>query len=344
LFVREPRETFYNVTGRVLNAERAASRVLYCASPASNVSGGSGVHLVQFRSGDGNLHVGRLEGTAVADLTNPTGGLGSTLDLFVWADRNNSDLPSAVAALGQSTGLARNWSQLDITPSVGSEHLALPLEPPEVWGCGVTYRKSAEFRDEETGSPRGIYDYVYGADRPEIFFKATAARCVGPNAPVTIRADSRFTAPEPELAVVVDSRGRTLAYTVADDVSAWDIERENPLYLPQSKVFAGCCALGPALVTADEVPDPYSLVITARIRRGGQTIFEDSAETSRIRRKIDELVAYLRRDNPIPPGTVVLTGTGIIVSAEHALQPGDIVEIEIPGLGTLRHGTARGEG
>jgi 2-dehydro-3-deoxy-D-arabinonate dehydratase len=300
------------------------------------------VRIVQFRTSGGKLRVGRVEGEVLVDLTNPAGGLSSTLDLIAWAEREAADLPSAVAALGQPREPARRVSQLDVAPQAGAEHLTIPLEPPEVWGCGVTYRKSAEFRDEETGSPRGIYDYVYSADRPEIFFKATAARCVGPNGSVTIRSDSKFTAPEPELAVVVDSRGRILAYTVADDVSAWDIERENPLYLPQSKVFAGCCALGPALVTADDVPDPYGLVITARIRRGGKTIFEDSAETSRIRRKIDQLVAYLRRDNPIPPGTVILTGTGIIVSAEHALRPGDVVEIEIPGVGTLRHGTLAG--
>src|SRR5262249_1390252 len=124
----------------------------------------------------------------------------------------------------------------------------------------------------------------------------------------------------------------------------WDIERENPLYLPQSKVFAGCCALGPALVTADEVPDPYGLVVICRIYRDGKTIFDDRAETSRIRRRLEELVAYLRRDNPIPAGTVVLTGTGVIASAEHALREGDVVEIEIPGIGTLRNPVVRGTG
>jgi 2-dehydro-3-deoxy-D-arabinonate dehydratase len=318
--------------------------VLYCRSPGLEKDRGGDVHIVQFRTADGERHVGRLEGGNVVDVTNPDAGLRTTLDLIRWADREGADLPSAVVALGRRDGTTRPLAELDSQRRGGSEYLTIPVEPPEVWGCGVTYQKSAEFRDEETGKPRGIYDYVYSADRPEIFFKATAARCSGPNEAIVIRSDSRFTAPEPELAIVLDSRGRILAYTVADDVSAWDIERENPLYLPQSKVFAGCCALGPALVTADDVPNPYGLVVIARIRRGDATIFEDRAETHRIRRHLEELVAYLRRDNPIPAGTVVLTGTGIIVSAEHALREGDVVEIEIPGLGTLRNTATKGIG
>jgi len=186
-----------------------------------------------------------------------------------------------------------------------------------------------------------MYDYVYSAPRPEIFFKATASRCVGPRGTIGIRSDSSFTAPEPELAIVVSSRGDILAYTVADDVSAWDLERENPLYLPQSKIFQGCCALGPSLVTPDEVSDPYALRVAARIYRADRVIFEDRVETSRIKRRLEELIDYLRRDNPIPAGTVILTGTGIIVSAEHALQDGDVVEVEITGLGRIRNPARR---
>jgi 2-dehydro-3-deoxy-D-arabinonate dehydratase len=302
------------------------------------------MQIVQFRLATGERRVGRIESGQVVDITNPRAGLRSTLDLIHWADREGADLPTAIQAIGRPNGSARDFSELYGATSSGQDRLVIPIDPPEVWGCGVTYQKSAEFRDEETGRPRGIYDYVYSAERPEIFFKATAERCAGPNDPIVIRSDSRFTAPEPELAVVVDSAGRILAYTVADDVSAWDIERENPLYLPQSKVFAGCCALGPSLVTPDEVTDPYGLIVIARLVRAGRTIFEDRAETRRIRRQIDELVAYLRRDNPIPAGTVILTGTGIIVPAEHALREADVVEIEIPGLGTLRNPAIVGKG
>src|SRR5262249_49675921 len=153
----------------------------------------------------------------------------------------------------------------------------------------------------------------YSAPRPEIFFKATAARCVGPNAPIRIRSDSTFTAPEPELAIVIGAGGRIYGYTAADDVSAWDIERENPLYLPPSKVFAACCSLGPTLLTPGDVDDPYELTVACQVLRGGRAIFSDSTTTDRIKRRLEELVAYLRRDNPIPAGTVVLTGTGVIV-------------------------------
>src|ERR1051326_4404845 len=135
----------------------------------------------------------------------------------------------------------------------------LPIYPPEVWGCGCTYETSASFRDAEHGTREGMYAYVYRADRPEIFFKGTVRVCVGPGQPIGIRADSSFTAPEPELAIVLGTRGNIVGYTLANDVSAWDIERENALYLPQSKVYDCCCALGPAIVTADELKDPYNL-------------------------------------------------------------------------------------
>jgi len=295
------------------------------------------MRIVQFVLAGFGARVGRLEGDRVVDVTNESQGLRTTLDLVQWADRQHADLLSAIDRLAGTNGTSYPLSWFDHEPASSSSYLEIPLAAPEVWGCGVTYRKSAEFRDEETSSGRGIYDYVYSGSRPEIFFKATAARCVGPRGPISIRSDSAFTAPEPELALIVDSRGGILGYTVADDVSAWDIERENPLYLPQSKVFDGCCALGPALVTPDEVSDPYDLTVIGRILRDGAPIFEDRVHTSRIKRRLDELVDYLRRNNSIPAGTVVLTGTGVIVSVEHALRDGDIVEVEIPGLGIIRN-------
>ena len=293
------------------------------------------MRIVQFVVGSGDRRVGRIDGDRIVDITNPARGLQSTLDLITWADRHQSNIIAAVNALGAANGASYPLVDLDVAPGTRTAYVDIPLHPPEVWGCGVTYQKSAEFRDEETEQPRGMYDYVYSAPRPEIFFKATAARCVGPNAAIGLRSDSSFTAPEPELAIVIGQDGRILAYTVADDVSAWDIERENALYLPQSKIFTACCALGPSLVTPDEAGSPYELTVVGRIHRAGTVIFEDSAATSRIKRRLEELVAYLRRDNPIPTGTVVLTGTGVIVSAEHALKEGDIVEIDIPGIGTL---------
>ena len=203
----------------------------------------------------------------------------------------------------------------------------MPIHPAEVWACGCTYETSASFRDAEHGTREGMYAYVYRNARPEIFFKGTARVCVGPGQAIGIRADSKFTAPEPELAVVLGSSGDIVGYTLANDVSAWDIERENALYLPQSKMYTACCALGPVIVTADELPDPYNLEMTCTITRGGATLFVGSVSTSRLHRKIETLIEYLLRANPVPAGSVLLTGTGIIVTEEAALAPGDMVTI-----------------
>ncbi len=180
-----------------------------------------------------------------------------------------------------------------------------------------------------------MYAYVYNEPRPEIFFKGTARVCVGPGQAIGIRADSRFTAPEPELALIVGGKGNIVGYTLANDVSAWDIERENALYLPQSKVYTACCALGPAIITVDDLPDPYNLEMTCTITRDGQQRFTGSVSTSKLHRKFETLIEYLRRANATPAGTVLLTGTGIIVPEDAALAPGDIVTISIPEIGEL---------
>ncbi|HTT62356.1 MAG TPA: fumarylacetoacetate hydrolase family protein [Bryobacteraceae bacterium] len=212
---------------------------------------------------------------------------------------------------------------------------ALPIVPPEVWACGCTYEMSAAFRDAEHGTREGMYAYVYRQPRPEIFFKGTARVCVGPGQAIGIRADAHFTAPEPELALVLGGRGDIAGYTLANDVSAWDIERENALYLPQSKIYTACCALGPVIVTADDLPDPYHLEMTCTVTRGGRQLFSGSVSTAKLHRKFESLIEYLRRANHTPAGTVLLTGTGIIVPEEAALAPGDVVAIGIPEIGEL---------
>jgi 2-dehydro-3-deoxy-D-arabinonate dehydratase len=211
----------------------------------------------------------------------------------------------------------------------------LPISPREVWACGCTYEMSASFRDAEHGTREGFYAYVFKEPRPEIFFKGTARVCVGSGQAIGIRSDSKFTAPEPELAVILGSKGKVLGYTIANDVSAWDIEKENPLYLPQSKVYNACCALGPVIVTADELTDPYSIDMTCTIRRGETTTFSGAISTAKLGRKIEVLIEYLLRANKVPSGSVVLTGTGIIVTEEAALQPGDVVTITASGIGEL---------
>jgi 2-dehydro-3-deoxy-D-arabinonate dehydratase len=216
----------------------------------------------------------------------------------------------------------------------------IPLHPKEVWACGCTYQTSAEFRDSEHGTREGFYAHVHRSERPEIFSKGTARVCVGPGQPIGIRFDSKFTAPEPELALVLGSRGAIVGYTISNDVSAWDIERENPLYLPQSKVFTACCSLGPWIVTPDEIADPYALDMSCTIMRGDQKIFEGSVSTSRIAKKFEHLISYLYRANPVPSGSVLLTGTGIIATEESKLLPGDICSITVSGIGTLSNPAA----
>ncbi len=217
----------------------------------------------------------------------------------------------------------------------------LPIHPPEVWGCGCTYETSASFRDAEHGTREGMYAYVYREARPEIFFKGTARVCVASGQGIGIRPDSAFTAPEPELAVILGSGGRIAGYTLANDVSAWDIERENALYLPQSKMYDCCCALGPVMLTADALPDPYSLEMTCTIKRGGVETFTGAVSTAKLHRRVETLIEFLTRANHVPCGTVVLTGTGIIVPAEAALAPGDVVTIRVAEIGELSNHAVR---
>jgi 2-dehydro-3-deoxy-D-arabinonate dehydratase len=216
----------------------------------------------------------------------------------------------------------------------------IPLDPKEVWASGCTYESSASFRDAEHGTREGFYAHVHRDPRPEIFFKGTGRVCVGPGAPIGIRPDSKFTAPEPELALVLGSRGAIVGYTIANDVSAWDIERENPLYLPQSKVYSNCCALGPVIVTPDEIGDPYALDMTCTIKRGDAVLFEGSVSTKKISRKFEDIIEYLLRANPVPAGSILCTGTGIIVTEEAALQPGDVCTIRVAGIGALTNTAA----
>jgi 2-dehydro-3-deoxy-D-arabinonate dehydratase len=245
----------------------------------------------------------------------------SLYELICRAEQQEAELPALAKSLAQSL-------REPATPLI-------PLQPREIWACGCTYESSASFRDAEHGTREGFYAHVYRDQRPEIFFKGTSRVCVGPGQAIGIRSDSRFTAPEPELAVILGSKGKILGYTLANDVSAWDIERENPLYLPQSKMYSACCAIGPVMVTADELSDPYHLAMSCTIVRENTTIFSGQVSTSSLNRKIDTLIEYLLRSNPVPAGSVLLTGTGIIVTEEAALAPGDVVTIQGEGIGEL---------
>ena len=224
-------------------------------------------------------------------------------------------------------------------PAAGLKPI-LPISPPEVWGCGCTYETSASFRDAEHGTREGMYAHVYREPRPEVFFKGTARHCVGSGEAIGMRSDSKFTAPEPELAVVLGANASIWGFTIANDVSAWDIERENALYLTQSKVYERCCALGPVMVSADAIGDPYRLEMTCVVERDGKRLFEGAVNTAKLHRRFETLVEFLTRANPVPAGTVLLTGTGIIVPQSAALAVGDVVRIAVPEIGELANPVA----
>ncbi len=292
--------------------------------------------LLQFYLPESGLRVGLLEDKTVFDLSSLDMLIDSALNLFKLANKADCTASQLIANLLKNKHTPEyNFKALNLFPDKNTPHLLIPIYPPEVWAFGVTYMRSASARDEDAGGQQGIYERVYNAARPECFFKATASRCVGSNDYICIRSDSSLTAPEPELAYVLGDNQEILGFTICNDVSAWDIERDNPLYLPQSKIYSGCCAIGPVIVTADELTDPMNLKISCNIIRDNKSVYSDSTHSSRIGRSFNELNKYLYLHNPIPFGTLVSTGTGIMLPNEYHLRAGDIVEIEIEDIGKL---------
>jgi len=195
---------------------------------------------------------------------------------------------------------------------------------------------------EESGTP-DIYAQVYTAKRPELFFKATPRRVAGPGAPIVVRTDSTWDVPEPELVLVINAHAEIIGYTIGNDVSSRSIEGENPLYLPQAKVYAGCCSLGPGITLAWEVSDPYNLTIHLAIERNGQVYWEGETSTRELKRNFDELVTYLFLENDFPDGVFLYTGTALVPEKQFTLEPGDVVQIDVEQLGTLRNPVVRGK-
>jgi 2-dehydro-3-deoxy-D-arabinonate dehydratase len=224
-----------------------------------------------------------------------------------------------------------------------SEFLA-PIEAQEVWAAGVTYYRSRAARMAESESAGGadFYDRIYTAERPELFFKATPHRVVGPEAAVRIRRDSKWNVPEPELALLISPSAKILGYTIGNDMSSRDIEGANPLYLPQAKVYDACCSLGPAvLVTREPLPDSTDMDL--KIRRAGGVVFHGSTTLSEMKRPLQELVEYLFRESSFPSGCFLLTGTGIVPPDSFTLEVGDRVEISVDGIGTLANRVEQAE-
>ena len=228
--------------------------------------------------------------------------------------------------LGEVMGVSRTGE--------GYYRLDRPFDPPEVWAAGVTYKTSEMERQRESETP-DVYAKVFTADRPEVFFKASSDRCVGPFETVGIRPDSDWNVPEPELAFVL-YRGEIVGYTIGNDMSSRSIEGQNPLYLPQAKVYDRCCAIGPCFVSAEDL-DPSNLGISCAIWRDGEEIWSDSTSTSLMARSCEELSEWLQRANLVPDMTTVLTGTAIVPPPEFSLREGDLVVIAIEGIGELEN-------
>ena len=245
-------------------------------------------------------------------------------DVVVMLDHD--DPLAAIAGAGEVTG---HWDLAGLP-------LLAPIHAPEIWCAGVTYERSRDARLEEAQTEaRDVYALVYDAERPELFLKdAQMRRTVGSGGAIRVRSDSSWTVPEPELGLVFGEDGGPVAVTIGNDVSSRDIEGANPLYIPQAKIFAGACAIGPALA----VPEDWDAAFGIRLRitdASGTELFSGETSTARMKRSPRELAAWAMRDNPIPPGSVLLTGTGLVPPDEYTLEPGHTVEIEIEGIGTL---------
>jgi 2-dehydro-3-deoxy-D-arabinonate dehydratase len=247
----------------------------------------------------------------------------------------HADLQGYLASIvEQSEGVefavaARDFSLAKVLAPIGSQ---------EVWAAGVTYYRSRSARMEESKSAGGgdFYDRVYSAERPELFFKATASRVADPGSPVRIRSDSKWNVPEPELTLLINHRGQIIGYTVGNDMSSRDIEGENPLYLPQAKVYDRSCALGPCVLICSQ-PLPVTTPISIEIVRDGVTGFSGETTLAELKRAPKSLVEFLFRDNNFPSGAFLMTGTGIVPPESFTLKSGDRVRITIEPIGTLEN-------
>jgi 2-dehydro-3-deoxy-D-arabinonate dehydratase len=275
------------------------------------------MQLCKVRRPDGGAAVGTLEGGRVRLLS-------------------GAHALSTVLHADDPAGLTRSLLKAgDPGVPVESATLLAPLDDQEVWAAGVTYKRSREARERESAGAARFYELVYDADRPELFFKAPARRVVGPGGAIRVRRDSRWTVPEPELALVVSPTMKIVGYTIGDDVSSRDIEGANPLYLPQAKIYDGACALGPAVTLAADLPPPERVRIRLTVARGGATAFDGATTLAAMHRSFEDLVSWLGRETSFPDGVVLLTGAGVVPPDDFTLAPGDEVGIEIDGIGRL---------
>jgi 2-dehydro-3-deoxy-D-arabinonate dehydratase len=281
----------------------------------------------RFRISGADARLGWFDGTGIRDLTASGLPWATSISGLLGADVPISSLVASIA----STAPLHDLDTVE---------LLAPVDEQEIWAAGVTYERSREAREQESEHAADMYARVYAAERPELFFKANPRRTVGDGGLIRVRPDARWTVPEPELALVLSPSLRIAAFTIGNDVSSRDIEGENPLYLPQAKVYDGSCAVGPWLVPAESVPNANDLAITCAITRDGVEVWSDETTTAKLHRAFAELVEYLGRSNTFPDGAVLLTGTCLVPPDSLSLRRGDRVRIGISGLGALHNEVA----
>ncbi|MFO0879596.1 MAG: fumarylacetoacetate hydrolase family protein [Gemmataceae bacterium] len=280
------------------------------------------MQLCKFRDGTGAARVGLVDGGSVLPLDLGKHGPGATLATLLHAENP----AGVVQALPRGTAVP-----------LASVELLAPVDQQDIWAAGVTYKRSKVAREEESASSGAsrFYDLVYTAARPELFFKSSAARVVPTGKAVRIRRDARWSVPEPELALILSPALKIVGYTIGNDMSSRDIEGENPLYLPQAKMYDGACALGPVITLAGHLPPLAETHIRLNIQRGGRAVFEGQTNLSMMARTFEELAGWLGREMAFPDGAVLLTGTGVVPPDDFTLTQGDEITIEVTGIGRL---------
>jgi 2-dehydro-3-deoxy-D-arabinonate dehydratase len=274
------------------------------------------------------LHaVGRVAGDYI-ELLDMHSGPYNSLSMLLAAD----DVPKTLSELPKTGERV----------AIREAKLLAPIDAQEVWAAGVTYKRSQTARMEESEAAASCYDRVYQSPRPEIFFKATPHRVRGTGDALRIRQDAKWNVPEPELALVLSPALKIVGFTIGNDMSSRDIEGDNPLYLPQAKMYNQCCGLGPWITLADAMPPQNEINISLRILRGNKPVFEQATSAGEMARTFEDLVQWLGRDNSFPAGAFLLTGTGIVPNSDFTLAPGDVVDITIAGIGTLSNTIVQG--
>jgi 2-dehydro-3-deoxy-D-arabinonate dehydratase len=278
--------------------------------------------LCKVQRSNGKIEIGALDGERIRVLDmDPLNGPATLSDVLHSTDPQN--LTKSLIDFGAPT------------LTFDSVRFLAPLDHQEVWAAGVTYKRSKVAREQESEGAARFYDLVYTAPRPELFFKAPARRVVDPGGVVRIRGDAKWSVPEPEVALVISPALKIVGYTIGNDMSSRDIEGENPLYLPQAKIYDGACAVGPVILLAHSLPPPDQVAVRLTIRRGEATAFEGATSLAAMARSFEELVGWLGKEISFPDGVILLTGTGIVPADDFTLAAGDEVTIDVAGIGKL---------